>query len=86
MSVSFRTARPDELPLILSWAAAEGWNPGLDDAAVFFASDPEGFFVADLDNGPIAAISVVNHSSDFAFLGLYLCLPKHRGKGIGFGL
>ena len=86
MSVSFRTARADELPLVLSWAEAEGWNPGPDDAAAFFASDPEGFFVADADTGPVAAISVVNHSDAFAFLGLYLCLPEHRGKGIGFGL
>ncbi|MGI3184739.1 GNAT family N-acetyltransferase [Nioella aestuarii] len=86
MSVRFRTARADEMPLVLSWAAAEGWNPGPDDAAAFYASDPQGFFVADPGNGPIAAISVVNHSDDFAFLGLYLCLPEHRGKGIGFGL
>ena len=86
MSVSFRTARADELPLVLSWAEAEGWNPGPDDAAAFFASDPEGFFVADAGTGPVAAISVVNHSDAFAFLGLYICLPEHRGKGIGFGL
>jgi GNAT superfamily N-acetyltransferase len=86
MTTAFRTARAEEVPLILSWAAAEGWNPGPDDAGAFLASDPEGFFVADAGDGPIAAISVVNHSDDFAFLGLYLCLPVHRGKGIGYGI
>jgi len=34
----------------------------------------------------VAAISVVNHSDDMAFLGLYLCLPEWRGKGIGKAL
>ncbi len=81
-----RLARPDELPAILDWAAAEGWNPGLDDAAAFRAADPAGFFVALRDHRPVAAISVVNHSDDFAFLGLYLCLPAWRGQGIGYAL
>lgn len=82
----FRTARGDEVPLVLSWAKVEGWNPGLDDAAAFFATDPEGFFVAEVAGAPVAAISVVNHGSEIAFLGLYLCLPAFRGRGIGYGL
>lgn len=81
-----RTATRDELDLILSWAAAEGWNPGGEDAAAFHAADPEGFFVAERNGQPVAAISVVNHDARHAFLGLYLCLPQWRGQGIGFGL
>jgi len=81
-----RTATPDEIETMLDWAAAEGWNPGLDDAGAFRAADPEGFFVAELDGAPVAAISVVNHSDDFAFLGFYICRPAFRGKGIGYRL
>ena len=82
-----RTATRADLDEILNWAAQEGWNPGVDDANAFFATDPEGFFVAENDDGtPIASISVVNHSADFSFLGLYLVRPDHRGKGIGYGL
>jgi GNAT superfamily N-acetyltransferase len=73
----------DELPAILDWAAAEGWNPGHDDAAAFFAADPDGFFVADAGDGPVAAISVVNHDPAMAFLGLYIVDPDRRGQGIG---
>ncbi|MEO3415278.1 GNAT family N-acetyltransferase [Roseovarius sp. CAU 1744] len=84
---TFRNATPQELRVILDWAADEGWNPGLDDARAFFPADPEGFFVAvDGSDHPVAAISVVNHSDSFAFLGLYLVVPEHRGKGIGYAL
>lgn len=72
--------------MVLDWAAAEGWNPGLDDAAAFLVADPDGFFLAEDDGAPVAAISVVNHSKSFAFLGLYLCRASHRGKGIGYAL
>ncbi len=82
----YKTASEAELSLMLDWAAREGWNPGLDDAAAFFAADPEGFFVALEADTPVAAISVVNHTDDFAFLGLYIALPNARGKGIGYAL
>lgn len=82
-----RRATLPELEQILDWAAAEGWNPGLDDAEAFFAADPQGFFVAtDPTNRLVGAISVINHSPDFAFLGLYIVRPEFRGQGIGLGL
>lgn len=82
-----RTATLQELSQVLDWAAEEGWNPGLDDAEAFFRADPDGFFVAvDRSDHPLAAISVVNHSDSFAFLGLYIVRPAHRGKGIGLHL
>lgn len=81
-----RTMSRNELAQVLTWAASEGWNPGLEDADAFWAADPNGFFVA-VDNGtPVAAISVVCHSETAAFLGLYLCQPSHRGRGIGYAL
>ena len=83
---SLRPMRADEVPAILDWAAAEGWNPGHDDAPAFVAADPAGFFVADAGSGPVAAISVVNHDPRFAFLGLYIVHPDWRGQGIGKAL
>lgn len=72
-----------DLAGVLDWAAAEGWNPGLDDAAAFYAADPTGFFLKRVDGRPAAALSVVNHSDKFAFLGLYICHPDFRGQGHG---
>ncbi|OOY08784.1 GNAT family N-acetyltransferase [Thioclava sp. F36-7] len=81
-----RNADLSELETVLDWAAAEGWNPGLADAEAFYATDPQGFFVAEADGAPVAAISVVNHDAKNAFLGLYICKPEVRGQGIGFAL
>lgn len=74
------------LGAILGWAAEEGWNPGLDDAPAFHAADPAGFFLLEADGLPAAAVSVVNHGPEVAFLGLYLCRPEFRGRGHGLAV
>ena len=75
-----------DLALALEWAAAEGWNPGLHDAHCFYAADPEGFFVAELDGAPIGCVSAVGYGSSFGFLGLYIVKAEHRGQGFGLEL
>jgi hypothetical protein len=72
-----------EVQTVLSWAAEEGWNPGLGDAAAFHATDPDGFFLTCVEGAPVAAVSVVNHDAGNAFLGLYICRPEWRGMGLG---
>lgn len=84
--IMMRNADGKEVAMIVDWAAREGWNPGFDDAHAFFTTDPAGFFLAERDGQPVAAISVVNHSDRFAFLGLYICRPEWRGQGIGLAL
>ncbi|MBY6004175.1 GNAT family N-acetyltransferase [Salipiger bermudensis] len=86
MSVTHRRMTAADLGLVLDWAAAEGWNPGRDDTAPFHAADPDGFFIAVEDEKILAAISVVNHTDDYAFLGLYICAPEARGRGIAYEL
>lgn len=73
-----------DLARVLDWAAAEGWNPGLDDAAFFHAADPGGFLGLDDGDGRlVSAISVVRHAPGVGFLGLYLTRPDARGRGFG---
>ncbi|PTX53793.1 L-amino acid N-acyltransferase YncA [Litoreibacter ponti] len=81
--MTIRAMTLEDLRLVLGWAAEEGWNPGLDDAEAMLAADPQGFLIKTVDGEPVAAISVVNHDPRFAFLGLYLCKPDHRGQGHG---
>ncbi len=82
--MTVRRMTQDDLELVLDWARAEGWNPGIDDAAAFFAADPLGFFLKEVGGRPAAAVSVVNHDEAFAFLGLYICHLTFRGQGFGF--
>ena len=44
-----RKMRREELDLLVEWAALEGWNPGLSDADIFWATDPDGFIAAELN-------------------------------------
>jgi GNAT superfamily N-acetyltransferase len=75
--------RPQEIAIALDWAAAEGWNPGLDDAGCFATVDPEGFLIGELDGTPAAIISCVDYDARFAFLGFYIVRPDLRGRGYG---
>ncbi len=75
-----------DLALALEWAAAEGWNPGLNDAQCFYAADPQGFFVGELDGVPVGCVSAVRYGSGFGFLGLYIVKAEHRGRGFGLEL
>jgi ribosomal protein S18 acetylase RimI-like enzyme len=81
-----RTMGREELAIAFELAAAEGWNPGLHDADSFYATDPNGFFAGLLGGQPIATISAVKYSPDFAFIGLYIVKPGYRGKGYGLRL
>jgi hypothetical protein len=71
---------------MVGWAAEEGWNPGLDDAAAFYAADPGGFLMGRLGDVPVASVSVVAYGDGFGFLGFYICRPEYRGKGYGYAL
>ena len=81
--MQIRNLRPDEISVAIDWAAAEGWNPGLRDAACFAIPDPQGFFVGEIDGEPIATVSCVNYDARFAFLGFYIVRAGFRGRGHG---
>jgi GNAT superfamily N-acetyltransferase len=84
--LTIRAMRLDEISLAVDWAAREGWNPGLADAACFASVDPEGFLIAELDGAPVATVSCVNYSASFSFLGFYIVRKDLRGKGYGLSI
>ena len=84
--LNVRTMRPDEIAIAVDWAAAEGWNPGLADAACFASVDADGFFIGELDGAPAAMVSCVNYDTSFAFLGFYMVRADLRGRGYGLRL
>lgn len=81
--LEIRAATEAEFATAIDWAAAEGWNPGLDDLPAFFAADPGGFLMGFRQGEPVTSISVVRYGDAYGFLGFYICHPEHRGTGAG---
>lgn len=84
--VTIRAMSPVEIDLAIEWAAREGWNPGLDDAACFRSVDPDGFLMAFVDGEPAASLAAVRYDETFGFIGLYIASPPYRGRGIAVRL
>ena len=78
-----RKMRREELDILVDWAALEGWNPGLSDAEIFWAIDPDGFIAAEMDGKMIGGGSIVSYGGKYGFMGFFIIHPDHRGHGLG---
>lgn len=81
--ITYRQITRAELDTAIAWAAAEGWNPGLNDADTFWTTDPTGFVGAERDGELIATGSIVSYGGAFGFMGFFIVRPDLRGVGIG---
>jgi len=84
--LTVRTMNRDDIDLAVSWAGQEGWNPGLHDAESFYAVDPNGFFMAEVDGEPAGCISAVAYDETFGFVGFYITRPEMRHHSVGMAL
>jgi len=81
---SIKSMSQSELAIAIEWAAQEGWNPGISDAASFYLADPKGFFISKLGDQIVAVISAVRYGEQYGFIGLYIVHPDYRGRGFGW--
>ncbi len=84
MHMEIKNATLAEVEMLLEWAADEGWNPGINDARIFYESDPLGFFIGYIGDKPVAAISNVCYGRELGFIGLYIVAREYRGQGYGY--
>jgi GNAT superfamily N-acetyltransferase len=84
--LEIRNMTRSEVDELVAWAAHEGWNPGLHDARVFWATDPEAFIAADLDGEMIGGGAITSYNGEFGFMGLFIVRPEYRGRGFGNAL
>ena len=85
--LTLRPLRRDELDILVEWAAEEGWNPGRDDAEVFWEADPQGFVAAEIERNGRAELagggSIVRYGRRYGFMGFFIVRRDLRGSGIG---
>ena len=74
---------PADLDVITEMAREQDFAPGVGDIEIYANTDRQGIWLAWQDDVPVGCIAAVTYSSSYAFIGLFVVKPEHRGQGIG---
>jgi len=84
--LTIRPLAAHDIPTVTDWARQEGFTPGVGDVAIYRQTDRQGLWVGWLDQEPVGCIAGVRYNAAYGFIGLFLVVPEHRGKGYGVQL
>lgn len=82
-ALNFQKLDFEGLKTLVVWAEKEGWNPGINDADIFWKTDPDGFYGFYHEGNLIAGGSIVSYDGLFGFMGFFIVKPEFRSYGIG---
>ncbi len=73
-----------EASILDSWAAQEGWNPGLSDIDIAWAFDPDAFIALRADDDElVGGGAIIAYGEDAGFMGLFIMHADRRQQGLG---
>ena len=75
-----------DLDIATQWTAEENWNPGVNDADIYYKTDPSGFFMGIYNKEPIGFIFSIAYDNNFAVAGVFIVKKNFRNKRIGVEL
>lgn len=81
--IEIRPMTETEVRQLVAWADDEGWNPGRNDAGLFWQLDPSGFLAICEHGQFVGGGAIIRHSDSFGFMGLFIVAKEHRGKTLG---
>ena len=70
---------PSDLDIVTGMAREQDFAPGVGDIEIYANTDRQGIWLAWQDNLPVGCIAAVTYSSSYAFIGLFVVKPEHRG-------
>ena len=75
----------DDLRWIVNNLDKDGWRPREKDGEYLFAINFTRFiFLGELSGERVSCIAIIKYSEDLTYVGWYLVIEPHRGKGYGY--
>ncbi len=81
--MNLRLMTPADIPAGMRLKDIAGWNQTRTDWERFLRASPEGCFAAEVGGAVVGTATTMVYEGRFAWIGMVLVDPEHRGRGIG---
>ena len=75
--------RSSDLDVVTELARQQDFAPGVGHIEIYANTDRQGIWLAWRNNKPLGCIAAVTYNPSYAFIGLFVVKPEHRGQGVG---